>query len=100
MSKIYSGYHKDSGMAGVIGTSPKDVADQLYCSIDDVVLTEMEMTDYLLKDVPEEFKGVISSMAYERGHSAGEYEVEAYVKDLVYDLMPAIKAFEQRLTSK
>jgi hypothetical protein len=50
-----------------------------------------------LERVPEEFRSVISSMAYDRGHSAGRDEVLLYIRNYVHELQPAIHAFEIRL---
>lgn len=49
--------------------------------------------DALLETVPVEFRSVLSYMAYERGHSAGELEVLLILKDLIHDLKPAIEEF-------
>ena len=53
----------------------------------------------ILQRVPEEFRSTLSYMAYERGHSAGAVEVEGILKGLISDLLPAIQAFEKRLTN-
>jgi len=47
----------------------------------------------ILFSVPEEFRSVLSSMAYEKGHWAGEIEVHCILTNLVEDLKPAIKEF-------
>jgi hypothetical protein len=51
----------------------------------------------LLKDIPEEFHGPLSYMAYEMGHSAGHEEVINYLRSFVGDLKAPIKQFEKRL---
>ena len=51
----------------------------------------------LLEQVPVEFRSVLSSMAYDRGHSAGEDEVILILKDLVNELKPAIEQYTQRI---
>jgi hypothetical protein len=52
----------------------------------------------LLAVLPEEFRSTLSSMAYDRGHSAGLEEVVSILDQLVYDLTPAIMAYTNRLT--
>lgn len=47
----------------------------------------------LLLCIPEEFHSVLSYMAYERGHNAGEDEVYCILTNLVEDLKPAIEEF-------
>ena len=64
---------------------------------DYVTITEMPKTDYILKDIPEEFKSVLSYMAYEQGHSAGESEVDMILRNLAFELKPAIQKFEARI---
>ena len=98
MSKIFTGEHKAFGLVGV-GTSAQDAADKIGFPIDELIITEMEKTDYLLRDVPEEFKSRLSYMAYEDGHAYGEEEVESILSNLVSELLPCIKDFEKRLTA-
>ena len=98
MSKVFIGKHKEWGITGT-GTSKEDVVNQIGCSIDDLNFTEMEKTDYLLRDVPEEFKSRLSYMAYEDGHASGQDEIESKLSDLVSELLPCIKDFEKRLTT-
>jgi hypothetical protein len=50
----------------------------------------------LLKDIPEEFKGTLSYMAYERGHSSGPEECISILRDLVSDLAEPIKKYGER----
>ena len=47
----------------------------------------------LLEQVPVEFRSILSEMAYDRGHSAGEDEVVSILRSLVADLKPAIENF-------
>jgi len=54
----------------------------------------------ILAGIPQEFKGPLSYMAYERGHSAGNEESIGILRELVSDLREPIKAFEKRLTGK
>lgn len=58
-------------------------------------LTEKEK--FILSMVPEEFRSVLSTMAYDRGHSAGIEEVVSILEQLVYDLTPAIMKYTVRL---
>jgi hypothetical protein len=51
----------------------------------------------ILAGIPQEFKGPLSYMAYERGHSAGNEESIGILRGLVSDLREPIKAFEKRL---
>ena len=62
---------------------------------------EVKTTDQMIEDelqnLPEEFRGTVSYMAYERGHSAGKEEVLNILRDLISDLKPAIEKFEARV---
>jgi hypothetical protein len=51
----------------------------------------------ILEDIPEEFQGTLSYMAYESGHSAGYEEVINYLRGLVSDLEGPIKLFEKHI---
>lgn len=51
----------------------------------------------ILKRVPEEFRGVLGWMAYDRGHSSGYDEVLMILDSLVSDLEKPIKDFENRI---
>jgi hypothetical protein len=55
--------------------------------------------DDLISKLPVEFHGVVSSMAWERGHSAGYEEVIGILSELVDKLSPAIKAFERAIVN-
>lgn len=96
MSRIFHAKHKEWGVEGYFA-SGEDAANRMGCNIGDLEFTEMEKTDYLLKAVPEEFRSRLAYMAYERGHSAGESEVELILEGLVSDLLPCIAAFESRI---
>jgi len=99
MSKVFVGHHKEWGIART-GATKEDAANKIGCQVDDLTFTEIEKEDYILMDVPEEFKSRLSYMAYEDGHAYGQEEVESKLSDLVNDLLPCIKAFEKRLTNK
>lgn len=66
---------------------------------EDLVIQEINVddSDYILRDVPEEFKSSLSWMAYDRGHSWGENEVACILRGLVDDLLPAILAYGIRM---
>ena len=68
-----------------------------YLDPDRQEVEEVETQETLLRNVPEEFRAVLSGMAYEQGHSAGEAEVLGILRGLVADLLPAIKEFEKRI---
>jgi hypothetical protein len=51
----------------------------------------------ILKDIPEEFKGALSYMAYEIGHASGNEEVIIALNDLVSNLKEPIRKFEKRI---
>ncbi len=51
----------------------------------------------IMGGIPEEFQSILSYMAYERGHSAGEDEILRILGSLVYDFRPAIEKFENRI---
>ena len=53
-----------------------------------------------LSDLPEEFRSAVYSMAYEAGHSCGVSEVESIASDIVGDLIPAIKKYTKRITTR
>lgn len=99
MSKVFTGEHKVWGIT-MTGKSKEDVANKIGCDVHFLTFTEMEKTDHLLMDVPEEFKASLYSIAWEQGHAYGQDEVESVLEGLVYDLLPSIKAFEKRLTNK
>lgn len=47
--------------------------------------------------LPPEFHATLSYMAYERGHSAGREEVLGILQGLAGDLLPAVRAYTERL---
>ena len=53
--------------------------------------------DDLLTEIPIEFKGLISSWAWDQGHSSGYAEVLKYVRDYANDLEPVIKTYTENL---
>jgi len=69
------------------GTEKKDI---------ELVKTYTE-EEFILLDVPVEFHSILLQMAYSRGHSAGQDECLSILKELVFDLTPAIKEFKKRI---
>lgn len=69
-------------------------------------LTRMTAEEYTaeqteaLAEVPAEFHGALSSMAYEHGHSAGHEEVINTLRSLIGDLLPSIKAYGFRVANE
>ncbi len=53
-----------------------------------------------LQSVPEEFRGAISYLAWESGHSYGYGEVLSHLDDLIYGLREPIQKFEQRIAKE
>ena len=51
----------------------------------------------ILEGIPEEFKKVISYIAWQQGHSAGYHEVIIYLNNMAYEFRPAIKAYNTRI---
>lgn len=63
-------------------------------------ITEKEFADKqaeILQNIPKEFRGRLSYMAWQQGHSAGYEEVILDLKELVDNLEEPIKEFEKRL---
>ena len=66
-------------------------------------MTDQEYTDKqkeLLKDIPIEFHGTLSYMAYDRGHSCGYDECINILSDMVYELKTPIKQYTERILKK
>lgn len=66
-------------------------------------MTEDEYTKaqaFLLKDIPEEFQGAFSHMAWERGHSGGYDECLNILRELVDDLGDTIKKYGKRVSQE
>jgi len=99
VSKIIQGYHPEWGISRT-GATKQEVLDQIGCYEADLRWTEIDKTEFLLSVVPEEFRSRLSYMAYERGHSAGESEVEMILQSLISDLLPCILNFQERLTKQ
>ena len=49
------------------------------------------------KGLPPEFVSYISWEAYDRGHSAGESEVDMIAASMANDLKPVIEAYTKRI---
>lgn len=67
---------------------------------EDFQIHEVDLDDpeFILKDVPEEFKSVFSSYAWDRGHSYGKEEVTLHLHDLVSEFLPAILKYGERIS--
>jgi hypothetical protein len=50
-----------------------------------------------LSQVPEEFRSVIASLAWDRGHSAGYNEILLYVNEYVDSLKKPIQTYTERI---
>jgi hypothetical protein len=77
----------------------KEDLKNAYDWAEDLEIKEIDFDDqnYILRDVPQEFKGPLYWMAYDNGHSAGENEVACILRRLVNDLLPAITAYGIRM---
>jgi hypothetical protein len=53
--------------------------------------------DAAIAQLPAAFQGMVSSQAYDRGHSAGMDEVAAIAEGLVANLLPCIEDFKATL---
>ena len=63
-------------------------------------MTQEEYTnkrESILKDIPNEFKFVISSIAWDMGHSSGYEETIGILENIVSNFERPIKDFEQRI---
>ena len=49
------------------------------------------------KGLPPEFAGYIAWEAYDRGHSAGESEVDMIAANMAIELKPVIEAYTKRI---
>jgi hypothetical protein len=77
----------------------KEEAESCWGWCEDLVIGEVDIDspEFIMNDIPDEFKSVIRCIAYEQGHSSGEEEVNMIMRSLVRDFSPAIKTFEERL---
>lgn len=62
-----------------------------------IIEIDVDSEEYIMKDISKEFHSALSSMAYDRGHSAGEDECRSILIGIVADLIKPIQAFEKRL---
>jgi hypothetical protein len=82
---------------------PRCNGEALWLSAYERIEVEMNSEDVaeeieeLLAMLPEEMRSAISYMAYERGHSAGEFEVLNILHGIVYDLKEPLKALVKRV---
>ena len=56
-----------------------------------------EQKNELLAQLPKELAEFVESQAYDRGHYAGESEVDLIACNIAVDLVPAFKRFTDRL---
>lgn len=68
-----------------------------YIEIFNFEQSEPQKQRRLLEQVPEEFRGALAGMAYERGHWAGDAEITSVLEGLVDDLKKPIADFEKRI---
>ena len=68
--------------------------------MDMLTFEEIDEQDFILEQVPEEFRSALYSIAWDDGHAYGESEVLNILKGLVYDLKPAIEKYTKRITNK
>lgn len=67
---------------------------------EDLVIAEIPEIEYLLSQIPEEFRSTLSYMAYEKSHAYGEEETNLTLKSLILDLKPSIDKFEARVRAE
>lgn len=75
----------------------KDDVVRMFIGCDDLVMEETSESKVLFESLPDEFKSVLSGMAYDRGHAFGEDEVSLILRELILDLKPAIEKYTTRL---
>ena len=63
----------------------------------DYGLTQLKQRLELEKQLPIEFCQYFSYMAYERGHSAGEEEVNGIFCGMVEEFIPVLKEYNKRV---
>lgn len=94
---------RKTGFKSRIEVLNEERAKQAKAEIAEAMTPKMTDDEYakaqsdLLEDVPEEFKGTLSYMAYERGHSSGWEECINILRELVSDLAEPIKKFGERM---
>lgn len=100
MKTIIEARHKDWHVVER-GESLESIARYLSCEGTDLEILSTKTEEQVeLEKLPPELRSVFSYNAYERGHSAGEDECLAILKEMIYDFLPSIKAFEQRVRAE
>ena len=99
MSTIFKAHCKDWNITET-GRSKEECERKIGCGMDMLTFEEIDEQDFILEQVPEEFRRVLYSIAWEDGHAYGESEVLNILKGLVYDLKPAIEAYTKRIINK
>jgi hypothetical protein len=96
--KTLNFYRHDEWNMDCSGETQRDAAKSIGAEVNELrfvkSMTEQEIE---LERVPEDFRSVLSFMAYQRGHSAGDDEVLVVLQGLINDLEPAIKSYTERL---
>lgn len=59
-----------------------------------------EQAEIALAKLPEEFQAFVRTQAYDRGHSAGEDEVNMIMVDLASDVQAALGAYLLRVNKR
>lgn len=96
MKNVYIPKSENYKLADEAFDSEREVNER-YSWVEDLEIEVVPETEYLISTIPPEFRSVLSYMAYQRGHSAGEEEVNLILRELISDLKPAIEAFEKRI---
>lgn len=96
MSKLFIGKHSTWGIE-YVAKSLEELKQLFGGDLTEVKIKEIEKSTFLLESAPQEFRATLSYMAYERGHSAGEDEVELVLEGLIADLSPAIREYTKRM---
>lgn len=78
----------------------KEQLSEFHNYAEDLVITEIPRKEWVLSQVPEEFRSVLSWHSYERGHSAGEDECDLILENIINELKPAIDKFEARIRAE
>lgn len=58
---------------------------------------DVDSEDYMLRDIPDEFRPAMVYMAYKLGHSYGESEIRYHLSELVDDFENPIRNFERKI---
>jgi hypothetical protein len=97
----YKGKERDvfsDGQAASYAYLAKDVNHEflLWRQYHGFPLSSRENADVNKSLIPKEFWDALESQAWDRGHSAGQLEVDAIFSDLVRDFVEALTQYAQR----